>query len=267
MIIGNRTFDRDHTYIFGILNVTPDSFYENSRCGSVDDALKRAEKLLNEGADVLDIGGESTRPGYQEVSDEEEMGRVIPVIEAIRSRFDMPISIDTYKSTVAKAAIDAGADLVNDIFGLEYDHKIADVIAETNASYCMMYQRERPYKDIMVEMMADMEETLEELAMKGVSNDRICIDPGIGFHKTYEENLAIVNNIGMLNQLGFPVLLGTSRKSFIGKTLNIGPEERLPGTLVTTVFAVLNGVNFVRVHDVKENLMAIKLAEELKNAK
>ncbi|HAF26449.1 MAG TPA: dihydropteroate synthase [Lachnospiraceae bacterium] len=267
MKIGQRSFDDDHTYVMGILNMTPDSFSDGGRYNELDIALKRVGRMLDEGADIIDIGGESTRPGAEVVPADVEISRVVPVIEAIRKNFDVPISLDTYKGEVALEGIKAGADMINDVCGLEYDDKMADVVAGADVAYCLCYQREKVYKDILSEMVRDIEESLEKAMSKGISAERICIDPGIGFNKTYEENLLILKRIDVLHTFGVPVLLGTSRKSFIGKALDVPVNERMAGTLATTVSAVLNGVRFVRVHDIKENVQAIKLIEEIRNVK
>lgn len=265
MKIGNRIFDTDkHTYIMGILNVTPDSFSDGGKWNSRDAALKHAQEMLEEGADIIDIGGESTRPGYTLLEDEEEIERTAPVIEAVKANFDVPVSIDTYKSKVAEAALKAGADLVNDIWGLKYDKKIADVIARYEAACCLMHNRNAAdYTDFMQDMCSDLRETLEIAAKAGISDDKIMLDPGVGFGKTYENNLEAINRLEVLHELGYPILLGTSRKSVIGLTLDLPASERVEGTLVTTVFGVIKGAAFVRVHDIKENARAIRMAEAI----
>jgi len=266
MKIGNRIFDvQKHTYVMGILNVTPDSFSDGGQWLEKDKALYHVEEMLAEGMDILDVGGESTRPGHVAISAEEEISRVVPVIEAIKSRFDVPISLDTYKAEVAKAGIKAGVDLINDIWGLKKDPEMAQVIAESGVACCLMHNRkEADYVDLLRDMVADLQESLELACKAGISNDKIILDPGIGFGKAYVDNLQLLGALDRFQQLGYPLLLGTSRKSVIGLTLDLPVEERLEGTLVTTVMAVLNRYAFVRVHDIKENVRAIRMAEAIR---
>lgn len=266
MKIGGRDFEiKGHTYVMGILNVTPDSFSDGGKYNTIDQALYHAEEMISRGADVLDIGGESTRPGYTPVSADEEISRISPVIEKIKSAFDVPISVDTYKSEVARAGIDAGADMINDIWGLKYDRDLAGVIAGADIPCCLMHNREEAvYGNYMEEVLWDLEESIDIAHRAGIADEKIIIDPGVGFGKTYENNLEIIDRLEMLHSLGYPILLGTSRKSVIGQTLDLPPEERVEGTLVTSVYAVLKGAMFVRVHDVKENVRAIKMAEAIK---
>jgi dihydropteroate synthase len=220
--------------------------------------------MIADGAAIIDVGGESTRPGYTMISDEEEIERTAPVIEAIRSRFDIPVSIDTYKSKVAGATVNAGADLVNDIWGLKYDEKMAALIAEKKVACCLMHNRTNTdYADFMEDMMADLAETVAIAKKAGIADDKIILDPGVGFAKSYENNLEAIREVGKLKKLGYPVLLGTSRKSVIGLTLDTNKNERVEGTLVTTVFGVQQGCAFVRVHDVKENVRAIRMTQAI----
>lgn len=265
MIIGNRKFDtKKHTYIMGILNVTPDSFSDGGRWNNMDAALLHAEEMMKDGADIIDIGGESTRPGYTMISDEEEISRVVPIIEKVKANFDIPVSIDTYKSAVAQAAVSAGADLVNDIWGLKYDRKIADVIAKNNVTCCLMHNRkEADYTDFMPDMLNDLRETLAIADQAGIPRENIMLDPGVGFGKTYENNLEVINRLEMMHELGLPILLGTSRKSVIALTLDLPKDQRVEGTLATTVLGVFKGAGFVRVHDVKENARVIKMTEKI----
>lgn len=265
MIIAGKEFDiENRTYIMGILNVTPDSFSDGGKFDNLDNALKHVEQMIEEGADIIDVGGESTRQGYTLLTDEEEISRVVPVIKAIKSRFDIPVSIDTYKSGVATAALDAGADMVNDIWGLKYDRKIADVIAKTDSFCCLMHNRNNTdYNDFMTDMMNDLKETVEIAKAAGIKDDKIILDPGVGFGKTYENNLEAINKVEMLKEFGYPVLLATSRKSVIGLTLDLPTDQRVEGTLVTTVLGVLKGCAFVRVHDIKENKRAIMMTEKI----
>lgn len=265
MRIGSREFDKKHhTYIMGILNVTPDSFSDGGRFNHIESAIKHVGEMIAEGADVIDVGGESTRPGYTKISDEEEISRVVPVIEAIKQRFDIPVSIDTYKSEVAKAAAAAGTDLINDIWGLKYDDKMAEVIAENNLACCLMHNRTNTeYSNFMEDMKQELKETIAIARKAGIADDRIILDPGVGFAKSYENNLEVIRRLGELKELGYPLLLGTSRKSVIGLTLDVPAAERVIGTTVTTVMAVQADCMFVRVHDIKENRQAIEMAEAI----
>lgn len=265
MRIGSKEFATSgHTYIMGILNVTPDSFSDGGKWNDRERALQHAEEMLEQGADIIDIGGESTRPGHTAVPEEEEIRRVVPVIEAVKARFDVPVSLDTCKSAVAQAGIEAGADLVNDIWGLRWDEKMAYVISKNKIPCCLMHNRKKAdYADFMQDVKADLQETLNLAARAGIPRDRIILDPGLGFAKTPAQNLEAVRRLGELRELGSPLLLGASRKSFIGLALNLPPEDRLEGTLVTTVFAVTQGCTFVRVHDVRENLRAVRMAEAI----
>ena len=265
MQIGGKVFDIGHrTYIMGILNVTPDSFSDGGRFQNMDAALRHAQEMIRNGADILDVGGESTRPGHVLVSEEEEIRRVVPVIRSLKEQFDIPVSIDTYKSKVARAALDAGADLVNDIWGLKYDRELAGVIAEYGVPCCLMHNREKAeYKDFIPEVLDDLRESLRLAEAAGISREQIILDPGIGFGKTYEMNLEMLKHLEELNSLGYPILLGTSRKSVIGLTLDLPADQREEGTLVTTVLGIRSGCSFVRVHDVKANVRAAKMTEAI----
>ena len=264
MRINNKEFDLQKSHIMGILNVTPDSFSDGGKFSSLDAALFHAEEMIKEGADIIDIGGESTRPGHQVITSDEEIARVVPVIEAVKSRFDIPVSIDTYKGDVTEAALQAGADLVNDIWGFKHDFRVAELTAEYGAACCLMHNRdEAVYEDFQKDFLTDMEECVALARKAGVPDDKIILDPGVGFGKTYEMNLEIINHLEILNTLGFPVLLGTSRKSVIGNTLDLPTDQRVEGTLVTTVMGVMKGCSFVRVHDVKENLRAVKMTKAI----
>lgn len=265
MRIGKKEFDtKQHCYIMGILNVTPDSFSDGGKYKDMDQALLHAEEMIQEGADILDIGGESTRPGHIQITEEEEIARVTPIVEAIKQRFDVPVSIDTYKSRVAEAALAAGADMVNDIWGLKYDEKMADLIAKSGAACCLMHNREKAeYNDFISDVLDDLRESVKLAKAAGIRKDGICLDPGIGFGKTYEMNLEMMKYVSLMQELEYPILLGTSRKSMIGLTLDLPADQRVEGTLVTTVMGVMSGCGFVRVHDVKENLRAIKMAEAI----
>lgn len=263
MLIGSREFvTSGHTYVMGILNITPDSFSDGGKWHELDKALCRVEKMLSEGADVVDIGGESTRPGYMPVSIQEEVHRVAPVIEAVKARFHVPVSLDTYKPEVARAGIVAGADLINDIWGLKYDDHMSAVIAESGLPCCLMHNRGKSeYEDFMRDLTADLAETLYLAKKAGIREDKILLDPGVGFAKSYEQNLEVINRLEELKVLDCPLLLGCSRKSVVGLALGLPVEDRLEGTLATTVLAVMKGCMFVRVHDVRENVRVIKMTE------
>lgn len=265
MEIGTREFKmKGHTYVMGILNVTPDSFSDGGKYNQMDAALFRVEEMINEGADVIDIGGESTRPGFEIISENEEIERVVPVIEKVKSRFDIPLSLDTYKSQVAQAGITAGVDMINDVSGLRYDGNLAKVIADADIPCCLAHSRmEANYTDFMQDVLADLSDTAQLAYQAGIEGEKIMIDPGIGFGKTYENNLEIINKIEILHSFGYPLMLGASRKSVIGTALDLPVAERVEGTLATTVFGVMKGVMFVRVHDVKENVRIIRMTEAI----
>lgn len=265
MRIGSREFDiKNHTYCMGILNVTPDSFSDGGKWRDMDKALYRVEEMLSEGMDILDIGGESTRPGYTLLDVEEEISRVVPVIRGVKERFEVPISLDTYKSAVAQEGIYAGADMINDIWGLKYDGNMANVIGKSGLPCCLMHNRkEAVYENYLEDVKNDLEETCRIAYNAGIDRDKIILDPGVGFAKTYEQNLEIINNLEQLYCFELPLLLGTSRKSVIGLTLDLPTDERVEGTLATTVVGVMKGCSFVRVHDIKENVRAIRMTEAI----
>ncbi|MCI8668758.1 MAG: dihydropteroate synthase [Lachnospiraceae bacterium] len=267
MLIGKKEFDvKNKTYVMGILNVTPDSFSDGGKFNSMDRALSHVEQMIQEGADIIDVGGESTRPGYTLISDDEEISRVVPVIERIKKNFDTVISIDTYKSRVAEESAAAGADLINDIWGCRYDDRMADVIAEHGLACCLMHNRnvqKQPYENLMEDVCRDLQQSINIALAAGVKPEKIITDPGIGFGKNLEENLYVMNHVEQLLDLGYPVLLGTSRKSMIGLTLNLPADQRTEGTLVTTVMGVMKGCGFVRVHDVLANKRAIDMTEAI----
>lgn len=263
MLIGDRKFDTENgVYVMGILNVTPDSFSDGGLWTERDAALRQAGRMAEEGAAIIDIGGESTRPGHTPVSAEDEAARVLPIVEAVKRETGLPVSIDTYKAEVARAALEAGADMVNDIWGLRRDGgEMAALIAGTGAACCLMHNRERAeYADFMADMLSDLRETLAIADRAGIARSSIVLDPGIGFGKTYEQNLIAMNRLNELLAFGCPVLLAASRKSVIGLTLDLPADQRLEGTIATTVAGVLRGAAFVRVHDVKENLRAARMA-------
>ena len=240
MRIGQRDFrTKGHAYVMGILNVTPDSFSDGGKYNDLDQALYHVEKMITDGMDIVDVGGESTRPGYTQISAQEEIERVTPVIEAIKSRFNVPISLDTYKSEVAKAGIAAGVDMINDIWGLKYDENMAQVIAESGLPCCLSHNRkEMKYKNLIEEMFWDLEASLELASSKGIAYDKIILDPGIGYGKSYENNLEIIDNLQKFHSLGYPLLLGASRKSVVGMGMDLPVNDRMEGTLVTTVYGL-----------------------------
>lgn len=268
MKIGNREFDlKNHTYVMGILNVTPDSFSDGGKFNRLDQALFHVQEMLDQGMDILDIGGESTRPGYQPLPVQEEIERVLPVIEEVKKRFQVPVSLDTCKGEVARAGILAGADLINDIWGLKYDDRMAQVLGEAQVPCVLMHNRkEAVYESFMKDVVSDLGESIAIAHKAGISDEKIILDPGVGFGKTREHNLEIIGRLEQLKTLGYPLLLGTSRKSVIGLTLDLPVNERLEGTLVTTVFGVMKGCGIVRVHDVKENVRAVKMTEAIREA-
>ena len=261
MKIGNREF-AGRTHIMGILNVTDDSFSDGGMYSGIDAAMRRAEQMIAEGADIIDIGGESTRPGYTMISADEEIARITPVIEKIKNNFDIPVSADTYKSEVCRAAAEAGADMINDIWGFRYDEKMAVTAAEFNMSACLMHNRkEAVYTDFVSDVISDLTKSVEIAKAAGITE--IMTDPGVGFGKTYDQNIEIMRRIGELHKIGCPVLLGASKKSVIGITLGTDVDNRAEGTLATSVWAAVNNCLFVRVHDVKENKRAIMMAERI----
>ena len=262
MLIGGKEFNDGHTHIMGILNVTPDSFSDGGKYTESEKAVKHALRMIEEGAEVIDVGGESTRPGYVQISEDEEIERVCPIIERIKKELEVPVSLDTYKGKVAKAGIVAGADMINDIWGLKYDSDMAGIIAENKVACCLMHNRDNTmYGDFIKDVVGDLMESVEIARNAGISEDRIILDPGVGFGKNYEHNLMVMRNLGRFNELGYPMLLGVSRKSVIGFALDLPKDERLEGTIATSVLAAVNRYSFVRVHDVKENYRAVKMTE------
>lgn len=269
MKIGNKEFDlKERTYIMGILNVTPDSFSDGGKFNEVDAALKRVKEMIEEGADIIDVGGESTRPNFEVVKEEEEINRVVPIIKAIKENFDIPVSIDTYKSKTAEAAINAGADIINDIWGFKKDRDMAKVAAKYNVPCILMHNREeKEYNDLMKDVVFDLVESINLALNAGVNRENIILDPGIGFAKTLNENLTVMNNLEKIKDLGYPVLLATSRKSMIGLTLDEPVDQRVEGTIATTVLGITKGCEFVRVHDIKENKRACVMTDAMLKAK
>lgn len=253
------------TYIMGILNVTPDSFSDGGRFTHVDHAVEHGFELIGQGADIIDVGGESTRPGSQEVGEAEELARILPVVEKLYALTATPISVDTYKARVAELCLEAGADMINDIWGLQREPEIARVAAHYGAPVVVMHnQQGTAYsQDIMAAMIDFFERSLEIAFKAGLPKEHIILDPGIGFGKTIEQNIAVMGRLSELKVLGYPVLLGTSRKSTIGRILDLPPEQRVEGTLATTVLGIQQGVDIVRVHDVMQNRRAALVADAI----
>ncbi len=269
-----RKISLERTLVMGILNATPDSFSDGGEYVTVDDAIKRAEQMIADGVDIIDIGGESTRPGSASVDPAVEVKRAIPVVEAISKHFDIPISIDTTKWPVAKAAIDNGAEIINDISGLRWDARLAEIAASTSAGLILMHSRgkfetmhsEPPVEHICAELRDSLKSSIETAKRSGVCEEQIALDIGIGFGKTFEQNLELLAKLDSIVDefKSYPMLVGTSRKSFIGKILgDAPPSERLGGSLATALMAVQRGAKIVRVHDVKETVAALAVLARL----
>ncbi len=265
MIIKDKNFDFiNNVYIMGILNVTPDSFSDGGKFNTIDKALFHTEKMIREGVDIIDVGGESTRPNHIQISINEEIDRVSSIIDKIRSNFDIPISLDSYKSEVVKANV-YQIDMINDVWGLKYDSNMAKVVASSNLPYCLMHNREKnDYNNFFEDFISDLKESLEIAKLNGIREDKIILDGGVGFQKNYNQNLQVINRTDKIVGLGYPVVVATSRKSIIGYVLDKDKtEERLFGTLATTAVAVLKGASLVRVHDVEENYDVIKMTKSI----
>lgn len=265
MKIGKKNFEiGKRTYMMGILNITPDSFSDGGKFNNIELAVKHAKEMIAEGADIIDVGGESTRPSHTPVSEKEELERVIPIIGTLVRQIDAPISIDTYKGKVAEEAIKAGAALINDVWGFKKDPYIAEVAAHYQVPCCLMHNRDNnDYKDLMKDILDDLRESIDIALKAGVKPENIMVDPGIGFAKNYEQNLVVMNHLEDFKTLGYPVLLGTSKKSMIGNALNLPTEERVEGTVATTVIGIMKNCDFVRVHDVKENKRAAIMTDAI----
>ncbi|HEX7055853.1 MAG TPA: dihydropteroate synthase [Bacilli bacterium] len=263
--IGGHTFEWGaRTYVMGILNVTPDSFSDGGKFVTLDAALRHAEQLIAAGADMIDIGGESTRPGFRPVPADEELRRVIPVIEAIRARFSIPISIDTYKAITARQALEAGAHIINDIWGLKADREMAAVAAQWDCPVIIMHNRkDMDYTDFVADVKRDLRQSVAIAEQAGVKRERIILDPGIGFAKNHEHNLQMMKHLAELRELGFPLLLGTSRKRFIRNTLGLPVDDVVEGTAATVVLGIAAGCDIVRVHDVKEIKRSVAMADAI----
>jgi len=271
-----RNFDFDFsqkTYIMGILNVTPDSFSDGGQFFNKDRAVEQAFRMIEDGADIIDVGGESTRPGAAEVSVKEEIKRVVPIIKAITKQASVPVSIDTYKASVAEAAVSAGASMINDISGLRFDPEMPDIAAKSKVPVVIMHikgtpknmQRNPYYKALIPEIMDYLREGISIARRSGISDEKIIIDPGIGFGKTVAHNLEIINRLNEFTGFEKPILLGHSRKAFIGNILDDAPvADRLEGTAAAAAIGIFNGANIIRVHDIKEMASVARIADEIK---
>lgn len=264
MIINNKNFDTENNvYIMGILNVTPDSFSDGGSFNNIDKALFHTEEMISQGADIIDVGGESTRPGHIQISSEEESERVYPILSAIKKNFDIPVSLDSYKSDVITANL-CHIDMINDIWGLKYDNKMAQTAAKADIPYCLMHNRKSiDYENFFTDFISDIKDSLDIAEKAGMDKNKIILDGGVGFGKTYEQNLQVINRTDELCRLGYPVMVATSRKSVIGLTLDNEVGQRATGTAVTTAIGVIKGASFVRVHDITENCDAIKMTKSI----
>ncbi|MCM3798848.1 dihydropteroate synthase [Caldibacillus thermoamylovorans] len=257
---------KEKTYIMGILNVTPDSFSDGGKFYENTSAIEHAKEMVAHGADIIDIGGESTRPGFAPVSAKEEINRVTPIIQHLAPTIDVPLSIDTYKAETANAAIEAGAHIINDIWGAKKDPEIADVAAQHHVPIILTHNREKiDYESFIRDSLFDLYESITICKKRGVQDDQIILDPGIGFGKTYEQNVEMMQNLDLLVGLGYPVLLGTSRKSMIGYALDLPVSERMEGTGATICYGIMKGCQIIRVHDVKEMARIAKMMDILIN--
>ncbi len=271
--VRGRLLGGDRPLLMAILNVTPDSFFDGGKHATVDAALRRCEAILADGADIVDVGGESTRPGAEPVSEEEELKRVLPVIEAIAKRFDCPVSVDTVKSAVARAALEAGASIINDVSAMTSDPRMLEVPQGFGAAVVLNHMRGAPrtmqqnpeYGDVVRDVKDFLLERVQILASLGLSKDRIAVDPGIGFGKRLEDNNALIEHLEDLDSIGCPVLLGHSRKSFIGKTAGLEDSDRLQPSVAVALYAALKGASILRIHDVKATAEALRMVESIRN--
>ena len=265
---GNMEFRwGQRTYVMGIVNVDPDSFSGDGLCDA-DAAVVQGKRFAAEGADIIDVGGESTRPGFKSISIDEELGRVMPVIERLARELSVPVSIDTYKSEVARQAVAAGARMINDVWELKRDPKLARVAAEAGVPLVISQnQRESRFHDFLSELIASLKKSMQIALDAGVDWNNIIIDPGVGFGKTVEQNVEIVRRLAELKVLGRPILLGTSRKSFIGHVLDLPVDQRLEGTVATVAIGIANGADMVRVHDVAQMVRVVKMSDAIVRGK
>lgn len=272
----------ERTYVMGIINVTPDSFSGDGLLGDalIERAVAQAKQFAAEGADILDVGGESTRPGSQPIATDEELIRILPVIRALRREVSLPISVDTYRAEVARAALEAGADWVNDVWGLRMDSNMAGVVAETGCHVVVMHNRSKPkdvaqeerlggryvgvrYGDLMADIREELRQSIDLALAAGARPSQIIVDPGIGFGKTVEQNAELIDRLGELRELGYPILIGPSRKSFIGYTLDLPPDQRLEGTAATVAIGIDRGADIVRVHDVGAMVRVARMTDRI----
>lgn len=274
LTIGGREFDfNEKTYVMGILNITPDSFSDGGSYDGVEEAVRRAQEMVEEGAHIIDVGGESSRPGAEYVPEEEELLRVLPVIRRLVQEIDVPISIDTYKAGVAKACIQAGAHIINDISGFKGDPDMANVAARLGVPCILMHMRGTPktmqdnlhYHSFMENLREELSESVEMAVEAGIERKNIILDPGVGFSKSSDHNLEIIKNIKELKRMGYPLLVGASRKRFIGEILDAAADERLEGSLAVAVISSWEGAGILRVHDVKETVRALKVTDAIRN--
>lgn len=263
--LGKHTLPlRERTLIMGILNVTPDSFSDGGAFYRKEKALEQAERMLKEGADIIDVGGESTRPGHSSISAREEIARIMPVLEALAGKLDAPLSVDTSKAEVAAAALKAGAHMINDIWRLTRDPAMAEVAARFQVPVCLMHNREQArYRDLLQDILADLQESIHLALKAGVKEENIIIDPGIGFAKNPAQNLEVMRRLEEMKTLGYPLLLGTSRKSMIGKVLDLPTDQRVEGTAATVAFGIIKGADIVRVHDVLPMARVAKMTDAM----
>ncbi|MDI3534372.1 MAG: dihydropteroate synthase [Thermosediminibacterales bacterium] len=254
----------EKTYIMGILNITPDSFSDGGKYNNREKAIQRAVEMVKQGADIIDVGAESSRPGSTPISLEEELNRLVPVLEPLIKTVDVPISVDTYKSETAERALQMGAHIINDIWGLKADPKMGQVISKYNGAVILMHNKDDfYYKDLMGDIISSLKESIEKAERAGINHGNIIIDPGIGFGKTTEQNLEVMRNLRQLKGLGKPILLGTSRKSMIGNTLDLPVDERLEGTAATVALGISQGIDIVRVHDVREMARVVRMTDAI----
>jgi len=273
----------ERTYIMGILNATPDSFSGDgvfNQAAAVETAVIQARQFVADGADIIDIGGESTRPGSQPVSAEEELARVLPIIQAVRQAVDVTISVDTYRAAVAEAALAAGADWVNDVWGLRMDAAMAPLVAKTGCPMVLMHNRSQPknvaqaerlggryvgvaYDDLILDVTRELQESIDLARAAGISDAQIILDPGLGFGKTVAQSMQLLNQLDRFKKLGFPILIGPSRKSFIGYTLDLPPDERLEGTAASVAVGIDRGADIVRVHDVRQIVRVARMTDRI----
>lgn len=270
MFIRGKNFDLENSvYIMGILNITPDSFSDGGRkdWDNLESILNRVEIMVEEGADIVDVGGQTTQIGYSEIDESIEIDRVVPVIQEIRRNFDIPISVDTYRTGVAIQAIQAGADMVNDIWGLKNDDELAKVIANSGVAYCLTHNCNQPIQsNFLGTIKADLSKQLTKAFKAGIRKDKIIIDPGISLGKSIEQNLFLLKNIKCFQKLGFPILLGVSRKNFMNGIIESEPNQRIEMTIAANIIAIMQGCSIIRVHDIRENKKAIMMAQAIKNA-